>query len=261
VSGAFDDLIAALDDPYDGHSDDACFALGEHGHAVLEPLIAAVPNFGRLGKMQAIELFEAIGDPRAAPTLIDILIDDEYDHWVWGFAAEALGTLESYEAVPALRSVYERERRRATPPDTAGLQRIRDTLTTLGARREVLPRRVAECALDDAAVGRCWLPADLDEVIAALADAEQLVYSLAFWQRWRDSRTWVGDASWDLPDVLASGRPLDWRAPWDVLVRTAQIAALQAADRARKTPELSRRWWDRRDAVVAKLDWFDESDR
>src|SRR4051812_28296282 len=146
------------------------------------------------------------------------MLSSEHDT-VRDWSAQALGDLGIHEAVPALRTAYERTKERCTPPDWTEPESIRDALTKLGARDEVLPLLVRESARDDPSVGRCWLPSDLADVIKALAAARQVVIDFMFWKAWRDSRTWVETPSWDL----------DWSDSWDSLVETAREAALQAA--------------------------------
>ena len=64
-------LVAALDDENHNDAEEAQFELTEDfGAEALEPLIAAAPRFSDFGRLCAIEVFEAIGDNRAAPVLI-----------------------------------------------------------------------------------------------------------------------------------------------------------------------------------------------
>jgi hypothetical protein len=50
-------------------AEEAEWALKEHGSRPLDLLLERAPSFDRFGKLCAIELFERIGDPRAAVVL------------------------------------------------------------------------------------------------------------------------------------------------------------------------------------------------
>lgn len=81
-------LISRLDDPSD-ISADAKDALIAQGTSVIPELAAALPGLDRFGKLSAIQVFEAFGDRRAGPVLVELLSDAETTVREW--AANALG--------------------------------------------------------------------------------------------------------------------------------------------------------------------------
>lgn len=232
------ELIEELDGDDTNRAEEAQAELELHGAAVLVPLIEAAPRFGRFGQLCAIELLEHIGDTGAGPVLIPMLRSE--DETVRAWATRALGELEVAEAVAALQLAYEGVKRRRTSLDWSEPQDIRDALTKLGARAEVVPSSVHERARVDPIIGRCWLPSDLHDVVESLAVARQVVLSFSFWERGRETRTWVETPGWEL----------DWSLPWDRLVESARSDAIDAATRA-GTPK----------DTVASVTWLDESDR
>jgi HEAT repeat protein len=231
-------LITDLDGDDTTAAEEAQAALGSYGSAVLEPLMAAAPSFDRFGQLCAIELFQEIGDARAADVLIPML--DSNEDTVREWAAQALGDLGVRQAVPALQRAYAAVKDRGTPLDCTEPLSIRIALTELGARNEVVPIRVAALGRHEGKLTRCWAPRDLPEVITELAAERQLVLSFMYWERSRDTHNWKETPSWDL----------DWSLPWDPLVESARVAALDAA-RTAGAP----------DDTVATLAWMDESDR
>ncbi|MDQ3742209.1 MAG: HEAT repeat domain-containing protein, partial [Actinomycetota bacterium] len=231
------ELIALLDGDDSTEAEEAQATLESYGADVLAPLMEAVPGFGRFGRLCAIELFEEIGDPTAAAALIAMLRDE--DDTVREWSARALAQLRARDAVPSLRRAYAEVLRRGTPLDWTEPEAIRDALTALGAREEVVPPRVAELARDDVG-GRCWGAADLPLVISELADAGQVVLYFQLWRLRRDGDYWKAAGTWEL----------DWSLRWPELVESARGAALEAAREAgapRKT--------------VATVSWMAESDR
>jgi HEAT repeat protein len=232
------DLIADLDSDDTNQAQEAQAALGPYGRAVLEPLLDTAPNFGRFGQLCAIELFQEIGDPQAGTVLIPML--DSENGTVRDWAAQALGELGVPQAVPALRRAYAAVKERGTPLDWTEPLAIRTALTELGARREVVPPRVAELERQEGKLDRCWAVRDLPEVITELANARQLVLDFMWWEGWRDTHTLRETPRYDL----------DWSLPWEHLVESARVAALNAA----RTPGIP-------DDSVATLAWMDEADR
>jgi HEAT repeat protein len=232
------ELIAELNGDDTNQAEEAQATLEQYGAAVLAPLLDAAPRFGRFGQLCAIELFQRISDPRAGTVLIPMLRSDHDTVREW--AAQALGDLGVREAVPGLQAAYERAKQSRIPPDWSEPQSIRDALTQLGARDEVIPALVRERIRTEPIIGRCWLPSDLPDVIESLAAASQVVLSFTYWERWRDTRTWVETPSWDL----------DWSLPWDRLIASARNDALDAAARAGTPAD-----------TVAVVSWLDEADR
>ncbi len=150
-------------------AEEAQAALESRGSAVLEPLLQAAPGFRRFGRLCAIELFEKIGDARAGSVLIPMLRDD-------------------HDAV-------------RTPLDWSEPEALRAALTDLGARREVLPQRVAELAVSEPMFPRAWPVEHLPEVIERLADARQLVL---YFMHWSGSPPWVAGHPEVGPELVAA---------------------------------------------------------
>jgi hypothetical protein len=163
----FRELVAELNGDDTNQAEEAQATLEQYGAAVLAPLMDAAPQFGRFGQLCAIELFQKISDPRAGSVLIPMLRSDHDTVREW--AAQALGDLGVREAVPELQAAYERAKRSRIPPDWSEPQSIRDALTQLGARDEVIPALVRERIRTEPIVGRCWRPSDLADVIESLA--------------------------------------------------------------------------------------------
>lgn len=232
------ELIAELNGDDTNQAQEAQFTLERYGADVLAPLMDAAPTFGRFGQLCAIELFQKISDPRAGSVLIPMLRSDHDTVREW--SAQALGDLGVREAVAELQAAYERARQSRVPPDWSEPQSIRDAITQLGAREEVIPALVLERIRPEPIIGRCWLPSDLSDIIESLAAASQVVLSFMYWERWRDTRTWVETPSWDF----------DWSLPWDQLVASARNDALDAAARAGTPAD-----------TVAVVRWLDEADR
>jgi hypothetical protein len=232
------DLIADLDGDDTTAAEEAQATLGSYGSAVLEPLMAAAPSFKRFGQLCAIELFQEMGDAGAGDVLIPML--DSREHTVRDWAAQALGDLGVRQAVPALQRAYAAVNERGTPLDYLEPLSIRTALTELGARDEVVPPRVGDLERQERKLTRCWTTRDLPEVITELAAARQLVLDFMYWERWRDTHRWKETPSWDL----------DWSLPWDLLVESARVAALDAAQRAGASED-----------TLVTLEWMDESDR
>lgn len=86
---------------------------------MIHELAAALPGPGRIGKLPAIEVFEACGDRRAGPALIGLLNDADTTVREW--AANAVSALGYTEAGPALaqlnaRLLRQQERLEFTEP-------------------------------------------------------------------------------------------------------------------------------------------------
>src|SRR5882672_1087056 len=131
------ELVAELNGDDTNRAEEAQAALERYGSAVLAPLMESAPGFDRFGQLCAIELFQRIGDRRAASVLIPMLRSDHDTVREW--AGGALGDLDVREAVPELHAAYGRTKDRGTPPDWTEPQAIRDALTKLGAREDVVP--------------------------------------------------------------------------------------------------------------------------
>jgi HEAT repeat protein len=65
-------------------------------------LLKALPEVNQLARGDVVLLLGTIGDPRAVPVLIKLLLDPEEDCRTRLFAARALGKIRDERAVPAL---------------------------------------------------------------------------------------------------------------------------------------------------------------
>ena len=233
-------LIGLLDDDSTEVAEDAKAELISIGHAVIEPLIAAVTSLERSGRLSAIEIFEHCGDAAAGPVLTQLL-SSEHDT-VREWSALALAQLSIREAVPALRAAYRRQRVSGDGPDFTEAVEIRHALTVLGARRAVAPPLTASLRAPVTGLDQAWPVERLEEVINELADYRQAVLYLQVWE--------VSDRGvfWQRHDML--DRDFDWDAPWPQLVEDArEYALLEAA------------FIPRRENLVATVEWIDESDQ
>ena len=239
-------LVALLDSEDAVEAEEAQHELASYGTAILPPLLEAVPSFDRFGQLCAIELLGELDDPRSAAAMIPMLRSEHDTVREW--AASALGGLQVDEAVPELRRAYEEVKRRNEPLDWGEPASLRWALTQLGARNEVMPLR-ADRLSENRPLGRCRPVEHLVEVIASLADANQLVLNFTFWKRSRSFMFWkrsrdtyhgMSTPSWEL----------DWALPWQALVEAARRGALQAA-RSAGTPK----------NTVARVDWMNQHDR
>ncbi|MFD9414186.1 HEAT repeat domain-containing protein [Streptomyces goshikiensis] len=156
-------LVQQLDSKAD-ESYDARAELIWIGSDAIPAVIDGLPSLGGFGQLTAIEVFEAVGDPRCGPALIGLLHSDNPTVREW--AAIALASLEINAAVEPLRRAYRACLARATPPDWTEPDGIRWALTELGARSPVVPRltaRLRAIAADGARrpldpVGQCPAP-------------------------------------------------------------------------------------------------------
>ena len=231
-------LVWELDSPDHGHAEESQYELQSYGAPILRPLVEAAPTFDRFGQLCAIELLEGLGDPRAADALIPMLQSPHETVRDW--AASALGVLGVEEAIPELRRAYEEIKQQGTPLDEGEPESLRWALTQLRARNEVVPPRVSALSRSEGTIERCWAVEDLAEVIAELANAEQLVLGFSFWERKRRSHFWKETPGWEL----------DWSLPWRALVDAARNGAVDAARLA-----------GRPKTTVAMIWWMSEGDR
>ena len=139
-----------------------------------------------------------------------------------------------------LREAYDAARRAGTPPDWSEPVWLREALTALGARTEIVPPTIAGLTRTEGILGRCWSAEQLPFVITELADAGQVILYFQYWARWRDTHTWTDTPNWEL----------DWTRPWPDLVEASRRAALAAAEAA-GTPA----------GTVATITWMSEDDR
>jgi hypothetical protein len=236
------DLIAKLDDEDTGLAELAEAELrDDYGPLVVGPLLEAMPEFGSFGILSAVELLGEFGDERAGPTLIALLGSEE--HVVREWTAGALGELRINDAIDPLKLAYERVKARRTPLHWAEPNTIRNALTSLGAREEIIPASVARLRLQRMGPNprhyweRSWQREHVAEVIDALADAGQAIVTVIAWAA-------GGGAHISLPEWEP-----DWSLPWSALVEQTRRDA-KASVMAPDVPH---------DAVVM-LDWMNEND-
>ena len=234
------ELVARLDGDDHNAAEEARWELCGHGAAPLDLLLERALRFGRFGKLSAIELFEHIGDPRAADVLVLMLRDE--DETVRAWAASALGDLGGPDAVEPLRAAYQAVMARGTPLDWSEPDAIRRALTALGVRTDVVPVVVAECAREVEPIGRAWPVADLAAVIEALAGARQWIAGVSVYSRNDGVYGWRVDTGVEWP-------ALDLGLPWPDLVARAREAALDVATHPRVPTD-----------AYATLAWLDRGD-
>jgi HEAT repeat protein len=230
-------LIGLLDDDSADVAEDAKAKLISIGHAVIEPLIAALTSLERYGQLSAIEIFEHCGNAAAGPVLAQLLSSEHGTVREW--SALALAQLSIQDAVPALRAAYRRQRVSGDGPDFTEAVAIRHALTVLGARRAVVPPLTASLRAPVTSLDQAWPAERLEEVINELAGYRQAVLYLQVWE--------VSDRGvfWQRHDML--DRDFDWAAPWPQLVAEArEYALLEAA------------FIPRRENLAATVEWIDE---
>ncbi len=237
---SIDDLLRELDADSSEVAEDAQHALIALGPQTVVPLISAVPLLGSFGQLCAIEVFNALADPRPVGVLIDLLRSENLTVRQW--AAEALGDLGERQAVPALRAAYEEWKARNEDPDESEGPALRDALTQLAARELVLPPRMVELQAGGDGSGRYWQSSHLAEVIRELAASRQAVLYFQLWRvRGDGGLYWAGppEISWTV----------DRLRPWDMTVEQCRDWALLAASDVRPAEDL-----------VAMISWIDSSD-
>lgn len=230
-------LIQALNDPDTTTAEEAKAELEAYGGAIEEPLLEAIPTFHTFGILKAIDLLEEFGDERAGSVLIPLLSNDTPTVREW--SARALGTLGVRESVHALTEAYEYVKREGTPLHWTEPAAIREALTRLGARREVVPWLAASLRTDVSSVGPAWRIDDVGQVIDALADTNQAIISAMPWTESRGRYLWVRTQDWEP----------DWTLSWPELVEQTRRDSKEAVRRA----DVSSR-------AVVTLIWMDEDD-
>ncbi|MFB6579030.1 MULTISPECIES: HEAT repeat domain-containing protein [unclassified Streptomyces] len=234
--------IEALVQRLDG-DDDASYGARARligiGRDATLPITDGLPALGRFGRLTAIEVFEAVADPRCGPTLIALLDDDEPTVREW--AAIALANLEIDDAVEPLRRAYRACLERATPPDWTEPVGIRWALTELGARTPVVPPLTARLRATPADDGPGWPSAHFTALINDLADHAQVILYSPFW------RVDAG-RSYDVCGTALDWE-LDWTAPWEHLVEESRTWSLLEASEAPVD-----------DNVFVAPTWIDRSD-
>jgi HEAT repeat protein len=217
-------LVEELDHENTTTAEEARFELIEQfGAEALEPLLTAAPRFSYFGRLCAIEIFEAIEDPRAAPVLIP-----------WLKSENDVVRERSARAVKASD----------TPPDWSEPATLRRALARLGARDVVLPAAAAELEVDTP-WDHAWPASALRGVFEHLAQARQVVLYFQYWTRGPeyDPSAWYGVAEAD------TTLDHDWASSWDALVDASWRQAAAKAEATTVPP-----------GTVATVEWIDRSD-
>ncbi len=192
------------------------------GSDAIPAVIDGLPSLGGFGQLTAIEVFEAVGDPRCGPALIRLLHSDNPTIREW--AAIALASLEIEGAVEPLRRAYLACLERATPPDWTEPDGIRWALTELGARSPVVPSLAARLRAETGDSSPGWPSAHFTAIINDLADHAQLILYSQFWRVDAGRTHCVSGPGLDWQ--------LDWSAPWEHLVEEARAWSLLEATEA-----------------------------
>jgi HEAT repeat protein len=166
-------LIALLDDDSVTVAEDAKAELASLGSVVLAPLAAAVRGLQPYGQLSAIEIFEELAEPAAAPALIGLLASGSSMVREW--AAWALHDLGGPDAVVPLNDAYLRHRAEGHDPDHGEAVAHRRALTALGGRAELIPPMTAVLRTGIGNLERVWPVARLVEIIDELAAYGQAV--------------------------------------------------------------------------------------
>jgi HEAT repeats len=237
-------LVTELDDANTNDAEEAQFELMEDfGAEALEPLLRAAPRFGDFGRLCAIEVFEAIGDRRAAPVLIPWLRSD--NHVVRDWAAGALGRLGAADAVPDLLEAWAATKRRGTPPDWSEPVAIRHALVALGARMVIVPSAALELEIPEPPWEHAWPAESMEKVFRLLAAADQVILYFQYWQRQQklDPRSWYG--------ITEAGASIDlnYALPWERLVAAALGQAMDALEKQQVPAH-----------TVGTIEWIDQTD-
>ncbi|MCX4715742.1 HEAT repeat domain-containing protein [Streptomyces virginiae] len=238
TSAAFERLVRQLDDA-SGPSYDARAELIGIGSAAIPAVIDGLPSLDGFGQLTAIEVFEAVDDPRCGPTLIGLLGSDNSTVREW--AAGALAGLRIEGAVEPLRRARLACLERGTPPDWTEPCTIRWALTDFGARTPVVPPLTARLRATAGADAPGRLSAHFAEIVGDLADHAQVILYSQFWRVDDGGTRWVRGPGLD--------RELDWTAPWERLVAQAREWSLLEATEAPVG-----------DDVFVVPEWIDRSD-
>ncbi len=230
-------LINELNEPAEGRAEEAQAELTSLGEVVVDPLIRHLEELSALGQLCAIEIFEAINAREAGPSLRSLLHSENETVREW--AAYALGEFGAVDAVPQLEQLLSASRQRGTPPDWTEPVAIRRALTKLGARRKVIPLRLADQVVEVTDLEHAVPGEKLELALAALREADQVVLYFQRWRPWRDTSSWIGGSGWEL----------DWTSPWKTLVSDSHREASEAA-----------RTQAREEAAIVTIEWMAESD-
>jgi hypothetical protein len=233
-------LIVQLDSLEGGEAEEAQASLIDVGPTAGPALLHALPALGRLGKLCAMDVFEAWRYEPAAPSLIPLLRDEESTVRQW--AASLLGVLGHTPAVPELVALGDRLRTEGVSPSWTEPVAVRWALTALGARRPVVPDALAS-TVEHRVTGDVYPATRLEALLQSLAKADQVVLGFQVWRR-HESLGLI----WQRHERL--GWEFDRSEDWSVNVdRALRAAELEASDLP----------GDRSDLVVT-IEWIDASD-
>ncbi len=230
-------LINELNEPTEGQAEEAQAELTSLGEVVVDPLIRHLEELSALGQLCAIEIFEALEAREAGPSLRKLL--DSENETVREWAAHALGRFGTVDAVPQLEQLLSASRQRGTPPDWTEPVAIRRALTKLGARRKVIPLRLADRIVETTDLEHAVPGEWLEHALTALKEAEQVVLYFQRWGPWQDTWSWIDGSGWEL----------DWTSSWKTLVSDSHRQASEAA-----------RTQARQETAIVTIEWMAEAD-
>ncbi len=235
------DLIGELNYSSDGRGEEAKFELISRGAEVVPELAARVVGLERLGKLLAIDVFEALADTRACSSLIALLRDDDTTVVEW--SAGALGSLGCPGAVAPLLELRSRLIETRVPPDWTRPVAVRRALGDLQARKAVVPVVPGNLSVQRADTGmELFRSADLTRVIEDLAGLSQVILYFQVWRAGDD-----GHLYWVPSDH--ERWTFDWSAPWSDNVDAAHAVARANAAKLVPQPDL-----------LVQPEWIDEDD-
>ena len=243
---AIEDLLAQLDSDDTTIAEEAQLSLASLGRRAVEPVLGAVSRLGVFGQRCALDLLtswpaEQVRDarhPSVEEVVVPLLASE--DEVVRCWAADALGHAEARGAIRPLRQAHERAKTARVALDDSEPVALRRALTTLGDRRQVTPALLRELEQSTESLGPYWAAERLAQLIAALAEAGQLILYCQAWQSRAGKFYWVAGPSFEV----------DTQGQWPQVVERACMAATQAAAA-----------WTAPSNTVVTLEWIDESDR
>lgn len=236
----------------DSTAEDAQFALQDHYGATAAPSVLDVlPTLSDFPRRCAIEFIQnceldellEVAGASVTSRLIPLLKSEDEVTRCW--VAETLGWLGDPLAIPALLEAREAAFRNQVPLDWSEQVNIRWALTSLGARKPVVPPLTAALMQSNASFKQYWPFEAYERLVVDLAAADQVLLYAQLWIR----------RSSDSGKLLFYGKEipsyeLDLDLPWSELVAQARDAALAVASQLKVGANL-----------VVTAEWVDESDR
>ena len=238
-------LIAQLNSDDANVAEDAQRALQALGREAIAPVLTAVGNLRLFGQRCALDLLERSPvemlrqqtEPSVAHAVMPLLTSD--DAVVREWAANVLRRGDARESIPLLRAALDRAKRARIPIDWTESVALRQALTALGDRHEIIPRLLTTTMICHPTLQRCWPATRITDVVTALAEERQVLLDLQAWRLTNEGALLIKVPRWE---VQLSGS-------WDEVVERSKRMALGAMVG----------WIAPRDTVVT-LEWIAESD-